>query len=230
MTLARVHARVGWLLPIAAALFVLLALGAAFETLPWDRPITDAAVDARTSWLDDVAINISRLGSTPVVLTVAAVAAGFAWRRCRRLAIAIVVLALARPLVEFVLKELVGRERPDGNRMVRGRGPSFPSGHPFATAASWGFVPLVVALYTSRRAVWWAVTIGACTLAVLVAASRVWLGVHWASDAIGGLLLATLGVLGSERLIAATHPGGGCGGPHQADVEVEVPCLDAVGR
>ena len=213
MTLARVTERAGWLLPAAATLFVLLAAGAAFEALPWDRPITEAVIDARSAWSNDVARAVSRFGSTPVVLSVAALAAAAAWPRCRRLAVAIVVLALARPLVEFALKELIGRERPDGNRLVPGRGPSFPSGHPFATAASWGFVPLVVALYTRRRVVWWAVTIGACVLALLVAASRVWLGVHWASDAVGGLLLAAMGVLGSERLIAAAHRGRGCPGP-----------------
>ena len=136
MNFGRVHERFGWLLPAAAVLFVVLALGAAVEALPWDQPITDAVVDARSAWSDDLARAISRFGSTPVVLSVAAVAAGFAWRRCRSLAVAILVLALARPLVEFAVKELVGRERPDGYRLVRGRGPSFPSGHPFATAAS----------------------------------------------------------------------------------------------
>ena len=68
---------------------------------------------------------------------------------------------------------------------------------------------------------------------MLVAASRVWLGVHWASDAVGGLLLAALGVLGSERLIAATHPDGGCSRARRTDrdeIEAAVPCPDAVGR
>ena len=218
-TLSRIHERVGWLLPAAAVLFVLLGIGAAGEWLPWDRPITDAVVGAQGPPWDGIAKGVSRLGSTPVVLAVAATAAGFAWPRCRSLAVAIVVLALARPLVEFALKELIGRERPEGHRLVRGRGPSFPSGHPFATAASWGFVPFVVALYTRRRAVWWAVTIGVAVLAVLVAASRVWLGVHWASDAVGGLLVAGLGVLAAERVIAAAHPAGGCGGGRSGGAE-----------
>lgn len=217
LTMGRVHQRVPWLLPAVAAVFALLAVGAAFDALPWDRPITEAAIDARSPTRDDVARAVSRFGSTPVVIAVVAVLAGVAWPRCRRLAVAVVVLALARPLVEFALKELVGRDRPDGNRLVPGRGPSFPSGHPFATAASWGFLPLVVALYTRRRAVWWVTTVAVATLAVLVAASRVWLGVHWASDAVGGLLLATLGILAAERVIAAAHGGHGCGG-RQDDV------------
>ena len=143
---------------------------------------------------------VSFLGSTPVVLTVSAVAAILASRRCPRLAIAIVVIALARPLAEWTLKELVSRDRPIGDRMVRGEGYSFPSGHPLATAASWGVLPLVVALYTKRRLVWWAVAVGVWTMAVLVALSRVWLGVHWASDVVAGLVLAVLGVAGGRAV------------------------------
>jgi hypothetical protein len=62
-------------------------------------------------------------------------------------------------------------------------------------------------------------------LAVAVAASRVWLGVHWTSDVVAGLLLAVLGVLGAERLIEAVH-GPTCGltrppaeGPIEAHAE-----------
>jgi hypothetical protein len=75
MTMRRLHARHGWILPLAATLFVLLAIGAYFNALPWDEPLRNAAIDARTSWLVTLARRVSFLGSTPVVLTVAAVAA-----------------------------------------------------------------------------------------------------------------------------------------------------------
>ena len=39
MTLGRVHARAGWLLPVVAAVFVLLALGAAI-----DHPVVDLSL------------------------------------------------------------------------------------------------------------------------------------------------------------------------------------------
>jgi len=202
MTLGRVHARAGWLLPVVAVAFVLLAVGAAADHLPWDQAIHDWVIDHRTPWADTVAKRVSWFGSTYVVLSVSAVAAALAWRRCPRLALAIVIVALARPLTEFALKELVGRERPVGDRLVRGRGPSFPSGHPYATAASWGVLPLVAALYVRRRATWWALAVAAWLLVVGVAASRVWLGVHWTSDIVAGVLLAVLGVRAAELLIS----------------------------
>jgi membrane-associated phospholipid phosphatase len=201
MTVGRVHAAQQWILPCAAILVSALAVGAAAGWLFWDEPITRWVVDARTSSLNAVFRRISFFGSTRVVVVVTLVAAALSWRRCPRLAIAILLVALFRPLAEAGLKELVARDRPAGDRLVRGRGYSFPSGHPLATAASWGMLPLVVALYTRRRVVWWAVAIGVWTLAVLVAVSRVWLGVHWTSDVVAGLALAVLGVALTERFI-----------------------------
>jgi len=209
-TMGQFHARYPWVLPIVAALFVVLAVGAAFDLLFWDKPITRALVDLRTPTLNHIARRVSWFGSTKVVFPLAAILALASWRRCPRLAMAIVIIALARPLTEHVLKELVGRERPQGDQLVPGRGPSFPSGHPLATAASWGLVPLVVGLYTARRAVWWTSAVIVWALALVVAASRVWLGVHWTSDVVGGLLLASIGVLAAERFIAAMH-GPECG-------------------
>ena len=206
MTLSRVANRFPWLLPVSLLVFLLLATGAVFNLLPWDEPITRWLVDLRTSEMNAVVRKISFLGSTPVVLTVAGLAALAAAKRCPRLAIAIVVIALARPLAEFVLKEIVSRPRPEeSERLVRGVGYSFPSGHPLATAASWGLVPLVLALYTRRRAVWWASAIAVWSLALLIAMSRVWLGVHYTSDVVAALVLSVLGVALAERVIGVTH-------------------------
>ena len=209
----RVHHRHGWILPLASIFFSILAVLAAADLAPWDEPITNWAVDHRTPALETFFRRVSFLGSTKIVLGIAALAALYASHRCPRLAAAIVVIALARPLVEHGLKELVGRERPMGDQLVRGRGPSFPSGHPLATAASWGLLPLVVALYTRRRIIWWSVAVGVWILAVVVAASRVYLGVHWTTDVVASLTLAVLGVAAAERVVEAAHGGGPPCGP-----------------
>jgi undecaprenyl-diphosphatase len=223
-TLTQVGARHRWLLPAAASLFVALAVGAVFHSLPWDEPITRWLVSLRTPWLDELVRRVSFLGSTHVIILVSALAALASWRRCPRLALAIVAIALARPLIEWGLKDLIDRPRPIGDRLVAGNGPSFPSGHPLATAASWGLLPLVVALYTRRRWIWWAVTAAVWTLVVMVAASRVWLAVHWTSDVVASLALAVLGVAAAERFIALTDRSCRCSGGRTdvEDVDLEV--------
>jgi undecaprenyl-diphosphatase len=201
MTLGRVTAAQRWILPAAAVVVATLGLGAVAGVLVWDEPITRLMVASRSADLNQMFLDLSFLGSTKVVFAVSAIAALLAARRCPRLALAIVVIALARPVAEFVLKELVSRPRPAGNRLVGGEGYSFPSGHPLATVASWGTLPLVAALYTKRRVLWWITAVAVWTLVVLVAISRVWLGVHWASDAIAAIALAVIGVAIAERYV-----------------------------
>jgi membrane-associated phospholipid phosphatase len=206
MTLGRVTRRVPWFLPAALGFFLLLAAGALFNVLPWDEPITRWLYDLRTPTMNSVVRKISFLGSNKVVFPVAGIAALLAAKRCPRLAVAIVVIALCRPVAEFVIKDLVSRARPEeSERLVRGVGYSFPSGHPLATASSWGLLPLVFALYTRRRAVWWAATIGVWVLALLIAMSRVWLGVHYTSDVVAALVLSVLGVALAERALGRAH-------------------------
>lgn len=212
------------MIPAALVVFLALAAGALFNLLVWDKPLTAWVVDLRTPWLDGIVRRISFLGSTRVVLVVAGLTALAAARRCPRLALAIVVIAVARPLAEWGLKELISRPRPAGHRLVNGTGYSFPSGHPLAAAASWCLIPLVLSLYTKRRVIWWSVAIATWTLVVLVSLSRVWLGVHWGSDVVAALALAVLGVAAAERFIDATH-GHAC--KHKRSLVADVEHVDA---
>ena len=141
---------------------------------------------------------ISFFGSTKVVLTLGVVLAAIAWRRCRAVGVVVLLALVSRPLLEFTIKAIVDRDRPDLARLVAGNGPSFPSGHVMAAVALWGLVPLVVALYSSDRRVWWASVGASSALIVAIGASRTYLGVHWFSDVVGGLIVGVF-------FLAATH-------------------------
>jgi len=187
--------------PVAAALLVALTALAAIDRgrfLVWDGPITRAAVAHRSPTLDHLALDVSRLGSWVVVFPVAAVLALVAATRSVRLAKLIVLVVAARPLVEWAYKLAVARPRPTGARLVAGTGFSFPSGHVLAAAATWAFLPAVVALFTRRRDVWRAAVVVAVAVIVGVAWSRVWLGVHWTSDVVASLAIAFLVLSGVE--------------------------------
>ena len=178
--------------------------------LTWDEPITRWVEAQRTGWLDTVFRNFSRLGATIPVLAVGTAVGIAAWRRCRAVAIAVVVATFSKPLFETVLKTAVDRERPDFERLVAGNGPSFPSGHVMAAMALWGMLPLIVSLYTRRRAVWWGSVAVAATIVGGIAASRVYLGVHWFSDVVGGLLAGALFLLAVQALYDHQHRVHGC--------------------
>ncbi len=84
-----------------------------------------------------------------------------------------------------VLKGIYGRARPPGS-LVATSGASFPSGH--AVAASVTVVAAVIALVPAgRRRAWWGGA--AVAFSILVGLSRAYLGAHWLSDAVAGILL-----------------------------------------
>ena len=70
-----------------------------------------------------------------------------------------------------------------------------------------GASPPVVALVTGRRSAWWW-SVGLAgtviVLIVLIAFSRVYLGVHWLSDVVGALVLGTLYLLAVECVSTGT--------------------------
>jgi membrane-associated phospholipid phosphatase len=208
ITLRHIGERRPWLLAAAAALAVLLGVLAAIDggrLLVWDRPITDALVENRSRGVDRVALWISRLGSTPVVLTAGVAGVALAARRCRAVALVMFVVVAARPPFEWLVKEIVARPRPSGARLVTGTGFAYPGGHVLAAAATWGFVPAIAGLYVNRRWLWWTLTVAAWTVIVLVAWCRVWLGVHWTSDVVGSLAIAFVALSVAEVAIDRGH-------------------------
>ena len=86
------------------------------------------------------------------------------------------------------IKFLVERTRPDLSRLTGYAGSSFPSGHATAAAATLAAVALVTTRGRSRETKAIAAAIAA-GLAAIVAATRVFLGVHWFTDVVAGLLL-----------------------------------------
>lgn len=200
--------------PAIVVAFVALALAAAIGggalLLVWDEPIQRWVESHRTPALDGFFLFMSRFGSTVVVVIGLAVLLALVWRTCRPLFLVVLTATLARPVLEWTLKALIDRDRPDLDRLVGGQGPSFPSGHPMAAIALFGLVPPVVALVTHRRVWWWVAAVASGLVALLVAASRVYLGVHWLSDVVGALLLGSLFLLVVEWYLDRAHERSPC--------------------
>jgi undecaprenyl-diphosphatase len=194
---------------LLAGLLVTLAIAAALRggevLLLWDEPIQRGVEARRSSTLDDVFLTLSRFGSTIPVLVLGTTAGLLTWRRCRAVSVALLVATFSRPLLESVIKLMVGRDRPDLDRMVPGVGYSFPSGHVLAAVALWGLMPLVVSLYTRRRWVWWLSVAVSGGLILGIAASRVYLGVHWFTDVSAGFIVGTFFLLAVDTLVVRQH-------------------------
>ena len=209
LTPAGVLLRWRWPVLFVALAFVTLAIAAGVRNgrvlARVDGPVTRTVTSWRSGLLDEVVRTVSGLGGLTVVVALLVVMLVLVWHECRALAVTLLIASAARPLLEWTLKEIVDRQRPDIDRLVAGNGPSFPSGHVMAAVAVWGLLPPVVALLSGRhRAWWWSVAVSTIVVAS-VAFSRIYLGVHWFTDVLGALLLGALYLLAVEYLLEWHH-------------------------
>jgi membrane-associated phospholipid phosphatase len=139
----------------------------------------------------DTATNIG--GSIGLGSIVAVVAVILFARKERVSAIFVVVTAGTGALLNLGLKMIFARARPDLTSAISvARGYSFPSGHAMGSFITFGAIAYIV---LRQPWPWGAKSAGlaiAMTLVVLVGLSRVYLGVHWASDIAGGWSAGTV--------------------------------------
>jgi undecaprenyl-diphosphatase len=179
-----------------AALVALIALGwlvgAVLGHPRVDATITEWFVDHRSPVLSSAARFATHLGAASVLVAAAvatSLALHFIGRRPPRI-VAIPVLALlGTTIISQAVKHAVGRVRPPvALRLTRATGYAFPSGHAIESMAVWGAVGILLSTLLDRRARV-AVRISGVALALAVGLSRVYLGVHWATDVVAGWLL-----------------------------------------
>jgi undecaprenyl-diphosphatase len=170
-------------------------------------------------WLNPIMVGLTHTGNVEVLLAVVLTAVvcflGMGWRRG---ALALVVAGLSALLLSEGVKQLVGRERPNvAWRLIDlPASPSFPSGHALGSMAIYGTLGWLVA----RR---WGAIIGA-VLAVVIGLTRLYVGVHYPSDVLAGLLaggavVAVAAQVAGERPELSAKPDG----PAVMDTQAKTP-------
>jgi undecaprenyl-diphosphatase len=201
------------LLLLVALAFVGFAVAAGYgdgEALrKIDEPIVSWVEGLRSAWLTRLMVTLTDFGGNPQVFTAAGILALVACRRCRPTAVMILVMVASRPGLEWLIKEVTDRERPEDSLLAT-TGDSFPSGHVLAAILLWALLPAVVTCFTDRRRIWWATVAVSGTAIAAVAASRIYLGVHWPTDVFGSILLGAVLLYMADRLRDALHGPLGC--------------------
>ncbi len=128
------------------------------------------------------------LGSAVVYIVIGGIVTAVLWGRGERLTAAMVVIVgVGAGLLAYGLKYAYDRPRPDISPIVGSPLASFPSGHALASTAIYGFFAYLIA----RRLRWyWRPLIWASYVALTlgISISRIYLGIHWPTDVIGGIL------------------------------------------
>lgn len=168
-----------------------LALGPSLHAL--DDEVLRTAASFRSGWLNGLAVDFTALGSG-VLLVISTLVVGLLLlsTRDRVGAAHLALAALGGWLLTSVFKQWFARPRPGVVAHlvhVSQTGFSYPSGHALGTAAIYFSFALIARRHLPRH-VTREVLIGFTLLMILlVACSRVYLGVHYASDVLAGVLI-----------------------------------------
>lgn len=138
------------------------------------------------SWLGDTALS-GLLAAAVVFLLV---------RRRPAAAITVVIATIGGMLIADGLKPIFHRPRPEyALEIMAGRSFSFPSGHSMASIVGYGIVAyfrLELEAHSWRRRL---ILVPSCVIILAVGFSRLYLGVHYLTDVIGGFLAGAVWVL-----------------------------------
>lgn len=187
------------------AVFLLLASTWAFLRLWWAvgagsvesfdttvllalRSRVDANDPIGPPWLQELGRDMTALGGVGVIVGVTLLTVGLLGMSGRRRTAALVMLAIVgATAVSLLLKRSFDRPRPDlvphGSLVYTS---SFPSGHAMLAAVTYLTIGAVIMRMARGAALRCFVLLAAVVVTLAVGVSRVYLGVHWPSDVLGG--------------------------------------------
>lgn len=93
-------------------------------------------------------------------------------------------------LLNQFLKMVFNRPRPYGHALIEASGYSFPSGHSMVSMAFYGLLIYLAYQNIQNKKLRNVICIGLSILILLIGISRIYLGVHYASDVIGGFCVS----------------------------------------
>ncbi len=102
--------------------------------------------------------------------------------------IMLVVCSGGSGLMTLLLKEIVMRIRPDMMPVITETGYSFPSGHSVTAVCFYGYLTFLFWIYSKSDILRRCFTIIAVCMILGIGISRIYLGVHFPTDVIGGYI------------------------------------------
>ncbi len=137
-----------------------------------------------------IMIFISHLGSAVTLITLAI--AFILLLKNKRNAKYISINLILVFILNRILKFIIARPRPELLRMVIEDGYSFPSGHAMVSMGFYGFLIYLIYMNIKNKKIKYPLIIFLSLLIIFIGISRIYLGVHYFTDVIGGFIIAII--------------------------------------
>jgi undecaprenyl-diphosphatase len=181
------------------------------ETSAFDRRVilalrdpANPAIPLGPAWLQEAARDVTSLGSIVVLVIITVAAAGYLFLARRHIAAWLMLIAVfgGIALIEL-LKAAFVRPRPDFVfHAARVFTASFPSGHASLSAVTYLTIGVLLARAQSSSRISLYFIVLAASLTVLIGMSRLYLGVHYPTDVLGGWCIGTAWAIGCWTVAA----------------------------
>ena len=142
----------------------------------------------RNDFLTGIFKFITFLGSQYMLILITIVS--FIVIKNKKIPIAITINLIISAILNVLLKNIVNRPRPEGYRIIAETGYSFPSGHSMISMAFYGLIVYIILKNCKNKKIRNLLCCILSTLIVLIGLSRIYLGVHYSSDVIGGFVVS----------------------------------------
>jgi undecaprenyl-diphosphatase len=176
---------------LAAALFFawLASEVARGNTLGVDLAVRGAVHSWASPWLTRAMRGATELGDPGFVIPLGLLLAVFlVWRGRARASVTLAAAAIGGEILNASLKAIFHRARPEAFfGLPQPEHYSFPSGHAMVSTCLYGALAAILAAGSARKVVYWAFGAG---VPLLIGFSRVYLGVHYPTDVLGGYAAA----------------------------------------
>lgn len=194
---------------VLITLFSVIALSVRSHQIDvFDRAVAHA-LHARASPALTAAMRFFTWIGAGLPVTVLTLLAGWLlWRRLGRLwePGTLLICVGGAAVLDQVLKVGFHRGRPELWRLGAATGYSFPSGHAMVAVAFYGFIAYVAYVHAKESHTGRTIALLLLLMPLAIGASRIYLGVHWPSDVLGGLVAgAAWTVVCSAGLQAIRH-------------------------
>lgn len=155
----------------------------------FDNAIYKFIISFKSDTLTDILKIISFLASTKVIIIFNIIIAIIVLISKRTNMLLITISSISSGVINNLVKYIIKRDRPFGIALVQENFYSFPSGHSMISVLFYG---MIIYMLIEHNFKYKKILIPLISIYILlVGISRIYLGVHFASDVLGGYLLAS---------------------------------------